>query len=100
MPTNTIDWNAVNFNVALGHGAAGTYATVQGKKCLIVCVNLDHAALPISKGQLEYANKNGKKQEAIVPYIVKGNAQLESGYSFSVAVKPLRSSGGNGSLFD
>ena len=53
---DSFDFSKVKWNVGLGDGVAGVHTSIDGKRCLIVCVNLDHAPLLGSPGtELEFA---------------------------------------------
>ena len=85
-----------SLNIGLGDGVAGRIETIDGKRYLIALVNLDHAPLPISEGQLKYANdpKNWAKGQTVprppTPYIAKGGAVLETNHQVSITAKPTR----------
>ena len=86
-----------SLNIGLGDGVAGRLETIDGKRYLIALVNLDHAPLPISDGQLKYANEHPVKDSSgkmvvrpPTPYIAKGGAVLETNHQVSITAKPVK----------
>ena len=91
-----------NHGISLGTGVQGMIVMLKGKRTLVSLVNLDHAPLPISKGQLDYAAKNPRMgsdgtPKQPTPYIAKGQGQLDTGHFISVAVKPVTARANGGS---